>query len=173
MPAALSNTTPVIAAQIPVLKNLTAPMDFGLSFRGKRILGANKTIRGLLIGVATSILVAALQRYVFQNSPFIQGNMTITGYGNINILLFGIMSGLGGILGDAGKSFFKRQKGIAPGTSWFPFDQIDYVIGGLIFVYPLVRPSFIHIVMIIAIYSLLHPPTTYIGFYLKLKDSPI
>ena len=29
------------------------------------------------------------------------------------------------------KSFFKRRRGIEPGASWIPFDQIDLVVGAL------------------------------------------
>jgi CDP-diglyceride synthetase len=36
--------------------------------------------------------------------------------------------------GDAVKSFFKRRLGITPGKSWFPFDQLDFVLGAILFV---------------------------------------
>jgi CDP-2,3-bis-(O-geranylgeranyl)-sn-glycerol synthase len=173
LPAALSNTPPVIAAKTPILKDLNYPMDFGKSIKGKRILGKNKTIRGLVIGVLTSILVAYSQKHLYINTQFIKQALLIPNYESINILLFGILSGLGGILGDAAKSFIKRQKGIKPGTSWVPFDQVDYVIGGLVFIYPVVQISPLQVMLIFVIFSFLHPLTTMLGHLLGLKESPI
>ena len=88
LPAALSNTTPVIAAKVPILKNFKTPMDFGLSFRGKRLLGNNKTIRGLWVGVMTAILVAYLQKLLFNNSTLLQNTINIADYSQVNILFF-------------------------------------------------------------------------------------
>ncbi|HSX05849.1 MAG TPA: CDP-archaeol synthase, partial [Candidatus Saccharimonadales bacterium] len=62
LPAALANGVPVLVVKIPGLAKLEAPMDFGLSYRGKRILGAHKTWRGFIAGVLTSILTLWLQQ---------------------------------------------------------------------------------------------------------------
>jgi hypothetical protein len=71
------------------------------------------------------------------------------------------------------ESFFKRRRGIAPGASWYPFDQSDYIIGGLFLVYPFVHLPFWAITTIFVVYFGLHILTAYIGFLLGLKDEPI
>jgi len=56
-----------------------------------------------------------------------------------NWLLFGFLMGFGALLGDMTKSFFKRRLGYAPGKPFIPFDQLDFVVGALLFTYPLVK----------------------------------
>ena len=48
----------------------------------------------------------------------------------------GALFGIGAVFGDHVKSFVKRRLGIASGAMWWPFDQLDYVFGALLFVYP-------------------------------------
>jgi CDP-2,3-bis-(O-geranylgeranyl)-sn-glycerol synthase len=39
----------------------------------------------------------------------------------------------GALAGDAVKSFFKRQIGIAPGHRWLGPDQLDFIVGACAF----------------------------------------
>ena len=50
LPAGIANAVPVLVKKVPGLSKLKAPIDGGISFRGKRLLGANKTWRGLISG---------------------------------------------------------------------------------------------------------------------------
>ena len=56
LPAGLANAAPVFASRIPKSEKLALPLDFGKSFRGKRIFGENKTFRGLLAGDRKSVV---------------------------------------------------------------------------------------------------------------------
>ncbi|KKQ36051.1 MAG: hypothetical protein US52_C0011G0015, partial [candidate division WS6 bacterium GW2011_GWA2_37_6] len=94
-------------------------------------------------------------------------------FNDINILLYAFLSGLGAIAGDSIKSFFKRRVNIKPGKAWIPFDQIDYIFGGILFVLPYIQLDIIYYVLIFILYLIIHPITTVIGYYIKLKDSPI
>lgn len=81
--------------------------------------------------------------------------------------------GFGALAGDAIESFFKRQSGIAAGNSWFPFDQTDYIVGGLamsLFVSAWDTKLFL---VVIFEYFGLHLFTSYLAFKMKLKDKPI
>src|SRR5205085_1370376 len=49
-------------------------------------------------------------------------------------VLPGFLMGIGAIGGDAAKSFFKRQLGIAPGASWIVLDQLDFFLGASLLV---------------------------------------
>ncbi len=113
LPAAAANMAPVFAQHWSLLPALNIPVDFGLTWRGNRLLGDNKTVRGFVVGGVTGLLVGALRGAAWQ----------------------GAAVGLGALAGDAFFSFFKRQLNMAPGTSWKPFDQIDFVVGALAALY--------------------------------------
>lgn len=172
LPAGLANVAPIFAAKLPYLKTLTFPLDGYVTFRGKRLLGEHKTLRGLISGILVGILIASLQVYLYTSIALVR-TFVLIDYAAINPIIFGTLSALGALTGDALKSFFKRQLDRAPGRSWFPFDQVDYVIGGIVFTAFYLRLSLFHYLLLLLIWSLLHPLATCIGYVLKLKDSPI
>lgn len=172
LPAGLANVTPVLATKIPGLKRLALPLDLGLSIGGKRILGNNKTWRGIILGVLTAILITCLEVLAFNNSVFLRENLTLN-YNQVDPVLLGTLLGFGSLVGDSLKSFFKRRTNISPGKSWFPFDQIDYIIGGIVFsLFYVQLPLWVY-VWIVLIWFSIHPISTVVGYWLKLKDSPI
>jgi len=85
----------------------------------------------------------------------------------------GTLSGLGALAGDAIKSFFKRQVNVPPGKSWVPFDQIDYIVGGIVFTMFYIRLTPMDYLWLFLLWSLMHPFTTFLGFVLRLKKSPL
>ncbi len=127
LPAYLANTAPVITSLI-LKKKLATPLDLGKKWRGKRILGDHKTIRGVIAAMIIGGAVFWLQKIIYNNQVW--KGISLINYDEKSIII-GIMLGLGAITGDAVKSFFKRRKGIKPGEKWFPYDQIDFTIGGL------------------------------------------
>ncbi len=162
LPAGVANATPVLANKIPLLRTWHTPLDFGLSWRGKRLLGQNKTWRGLVTGTllagATATLLASLNG---------RHDALLTA------LALGLVMGLGALVGDAVESFFKRQFNIRAGRSWFPFDQIDYIIGGLLFVWPFAHLSLRTMAIIFVTFFGLHLITAYAAYVVGLKDRPI
>lgn len=172
LPVGLANMTPIFAAKLPYLKRLSFPLDAYITFRGKRLLGDHKTVRGLLSGILVSIATVYLQLYAFEHVPLVRILVPLN-YAAINPLLFGLLSALGALGGDAVKSFFKRQLAIAPGKSWFPFDQMDYIIGGIALTALYIQLTLVQYMLLFLIWFLLHPLATFIGYFLKLKDSPI
>lgn len=172
LPAGLANATPVIASKLPYLKNWDYPIDCKKSFRGIRIFGDNKTVRGFITGILIAILTSWLLQLLYLNNIGIREALRFD-FASLNPILFGLLSGMGALIGDSVKSFFKRRTSIKPGEPWFPFDQTDYIIGGIIFLLPYVRLSAVQYLLIFIIYFLLHIISTITGFYLKLKDKPI
>jgi len=81
--------------------------------------------------------------------------------------------GFGALFGDTAKSFFKRQKGIQPGRSWFPFDQVDYIVGGVAFSLLYIRLSFVEYILLFIVWFLMHPLTTFVGYLLRLRRKPL
>jgi len=162
LPAGISNMTPVFASRIPGLRNWQTPLDFGKTWRGHRIFGPNKTWRGLLSGIVMGTLTGLLLY-----GPFFSDDHEIT------FLLVCASMSAGALIGDAVESFFKRQRGVKSGDAWFPFDQTDYIIGGLLFTLPFgILPLWL-IVWVFVIYFGLHLISSYIGYLLSLKDKPI
>lgn len=162
LPAGVSNMSPLFANKIPWLNRWTTPMDFGQKWNGRRILGDNKRVRGIVFGTImgglTALVVSRLNaNTIVTLSPFLAGSLM----------------GFGALFGDAVESFFKRAKNIKPGDRWFPFDQIDYIIGGLAFIYPFVQIPLWAIVTILIVYFGLHLLFSYIGYKLGLKTQPI
>lgn len=154
LPVGVANCTPIFASKIPLLNQWTYPIDFYQTYRGKRIFGDHKTIRGLITGILAAIATAAIQQSTF------------------NPIIFGTTCAVGALGGDAVKSFFKRQFGIASGKKWFPFDQLDYIIGGIIATSFFIRLSIFEYITIVLIWFFLHIISSKIGYFLKLKSVP-
>jgi CDP-2,3-bis-(O-geranylgeranyl)-sn-glycerol synthase len=162
LPAGISNMTPVFSNKIPGLRDWKTPIDFGKNYRGQRMLGPNKTWRGLVSGVLMGTLVG-----------FILSQTYFSDYDTVLFVLVAASMSLGALVGDAVESFFKRQRGIKSGQPWFPFDQTDYIIGGLVFTLPFtVLPVWV-VVWICVLYFGLHLLSSYIGYRLGLKALPI
>lgn len=172
-PAGIANSAPVFANKIPLLKRLGMPVDGGKSFRGKRIFGEHKTVRGFLVGVLSGFIVAVVQMLLYTNFSWIREISNTIDYSQPIVLIMGACLGFGALAGDAVKSFFKRQVGIKSGQSWFPFDQLDYIVGGLLLSSLFVSLSLSQYIFIALVWFLIHPVATFIGWLLKLKDSPI
>lgn len=162
LPAGLANMTPPIMNKIPIINTWKTPMDFGKKWGGKRIFGDNKTWRGILSGVIvggiTAVVVSRLN-----------ANTVVT----VAPLWMGMLLGFGALAGDAVESFIKRRSNLGPGESWFPLDQIDYIIGGLLIAVPFVQLPFWAMLTILVVFFSLHIVTTYLGYLLRIRDRPI
>lgn len=131
LPAYAANMAPVFAMRI--WPRWSRPLDGGRVWKdGRRLLGEGKTWRGLWAGVLLGAVVAWAQSWV-RFSPW-----PLSDFGHRNgpaiPVVLGAAVGLGVIAGDAVKSFFKRRTGRPGGAPWVPFDQLDFVVGGLVFV---------------------------------------
>ncbi len=173
LPAGAANGSPVFANKVPLLRKLGMPIDGGKTFRGKRIFGDHKTLRGFIVGTLVGLGTAALQMLLFANFSWVVDIAGPIDYSDPIVLLLGAALGFGALAGDAIKSFFKRQFSVPSGHSWFPFDQIDYILGGIVFSLPFVILTVQEYALVAIVWFLIHPIATVIGWLLKLKDSPI
>ena len=171
LPAGLANGAPVIANKIPILNQWTTPLDFGKSWRGKRILGTHKTWRGLVVGGLTGGITSVITYWIY---PEAINYVSIAAFAPVvNMFIVGTSLGVGALVGDAVESFFKRQSGVKPGDTWFPFDQIDYIIGGLIFATPFVILNWRMNLLILVTWFGLHIISSYLSYLAGLKEKPI
>lgn len=172
LPAGIANMSPVIANNIPVLRNLKTPLDFGKTFRGKRIFGDHKTFRGLFAGIIVGLLVAGLQMLLAKLFSWPKDLSLGLDYTSPVILIMGMVLGFGALAGDAIKSFFKRQINIEPGKPWVPFDQLDFLFGAILVSLLFFQLPIRLYVIGLLIGLFLHPTVNIIAWLLRLQDKP-
>lgn len=169
LPAYLANMAPVFAAKV-FGRRFTNPIDGKRTYRGKRIFGNHKTWRGLISGIIVAILTVYIQRLVANTGFGLR--LSLLDYSEISPLILGFLFGFGALAGDAVKSFFKRQRNLPPGAKWPVFDQLDFVIGGLLMATIVIVIPLRLIIVLLVISPLLHLSANWIGYRLKLKNNP-
>ncbi|MDP3901727.1 MAG: CDP-archaeol synthase [bacterium] len=157
LPAGVANMAPVFVKKVQFLNS---PIDFNLTFGGKRIFGDNKTWRGLIVGIMLAIVAVILQNVIYPPA-----------FPTPNAIVWGFLLGGGALIGDLIKSFFKRRLNIAPGHILPVADQIDWIIGALVFT------SFVHgwswqvWVCAIVVFGVLHPLVNLAGYWMNIKEN--
>jgi CDP-2,3-bis-(O-geranylgeranyl)-sn-glycerol synthase len=156
LPAYIANMMPALLIKVPYLNK---PI-------WEKKLGKNKTWKGLVAGMIFGGLVFLLQKIAYG-----QGftSLAMIDYSDYPILL-GALMGLGALVGDSVKSYYKRKEGIPPGKSWIPFDQLDFVFGGIIFSFLVYVPKAEVVLILIIASPILHIATNTIGYLLKIRD---
>jgi len=118
-------------------RKMAFPLDGGVTLRGRRLFGENKTLRGFVVMVpATAIAFVAVALGVASGSPGDAGlwHLTPLGYAAL-----GAWAGFGFMAGELPNSLVKRQLGIEPGRAvrgpafaWqFVGDRLDSGVGML------------------------------------------
>jgi CDP-2,3-bis-(O-geranylgeranyl)-sn-glycerol synthase len=126
------------------------------------LLGSHKTVVGFAMGVAVGVAVTYLQsRLQWEGSRLPPEDW----------LGAGIAAGLGAMGGDSLKSFFKRRLHIAPGKRWSPFDQLDFIAGGLIALGFFVRLDWTDIAVICGISFIGDVLVNHVSFYLGIRET--
>jgi CDP-2,3-bis-(O-geranylgeranyl)-sn-glycerol synthase len=173
LPPMFANIAPIPLPKIPWLKKYDAPLDFGRTYRGKRIFGAHKTWRGLIAGIIFATFVFWLQQLAVGEFAWAADLTSQVDYVHLPTLILGPLFAIGALGGDAIESFFKRQHGIPPGGGWFPWDQVDSVLGTAVAVMPFIVLSPWQYILIIAMMPGIHVISTHIGYLIGLKERPM
>jgi len=144
------------ANAIPVIAGGGRPMDGGKSFfDGKPIFGKNKTFRGFFCGLAFGVAVGFAESVFFDYPVF-----------------FSLLLPLGALAGDLGGAFIKRRLGIAPGGLLPIVDQVDFIVGAVLFSLLL---EIIYPALVIAVFVItppIHLFTNFVAYKLGLKNNP-
>lgn len=167
LPGGIANMAPVIFKKINFLNY---PIDFGKTINGKPIFGSHKTFRGFFFGILVAILIALLQKALYLRYEFFR-EITLFPFDEHNAVLVGFLMGFGVLFGDAIKSLIKRQLGVNPGDRFIPWDQIDFIIGFILFVSIIYVPSGQVMLTILVGFPLLHIVMNHLGYYLKVQDN--
>jgi CDP-2,3-bis-(O-geranylgeranyl)-sn-glycerol synthase len=148
-PAYCANAMPVIAGG-------GYPMDFGKKFLdGKPIFGKNKTFRGFFSGLVVGIVAGYAETMFFGFPP-----------------LFGLLLSLGALFGDLAGAFVKRRLGFAPGELLPIVDQVDFIVGAILFSFPLQILSWELVITVLIITPPIHILTNFVAYKLGLKTNP-
>ncbi len=172
MPALIPNSAAVLLGG-------GTPIDFGRSWRGRRILGDGKTWRGFfggaLVGTGFGALqIAAADAYglgevwSFGGWP---GSMVV-----VACLAFGSMAG------DSIGSFVKRRVGLDRGNKAPGLDQYNFVVGSIVVVIVLQTDWFTQhfvegdgifaLLLVMVLIPVLHRGVNIIGYKLGKKNVP-
>ncbi|NOS66908.1 MAG: CDP-archaeol synthase [Candidatus Peribacteraceae bacterium] len=152
-PAYLGNMMPPIAGA------LRLPGGSPISVR---VLGKNKTWRGVISGVIGGMLGAASLWYLGW-SWFAAQTFPVT-------VGTGALMGAGALGGDLIKSAVKRALSIPSGRPFIPWDQWDFVLGATLctlFILPLTVPL---ILTALVVTFVLHFAVNIAAYWLGLKD---
>ncbi|MEB3806191.1 MAG: CDP-2,3-bis-(O-geranylgeranyl)-sn-glycerol synthase [Desulfurococcales archaeon] len=131
LPAMTANGSAVLAPRVKAFvsggKAGLHPIDGGLVWRGKRLLGDGKTWEGLLIGALAGILVAVVLSVIYYLEYSAKIAMVLFGSG--------VYSSIAALVGDIVGSFVKRRLGLERGAPAPLMDQADFYVFASIAVY--------------------------------------
>ncbi|MGH7276562.1 MAG: CDP-archaeol synthase [Candidatus Rokuibacteriota bacterium] len=128
----------------------------------ERRLGSHKTVVGFAVGVLAAVLVAFLQSRLAWNGALVADG---------GWLDLGVRMGAGAMAGDCVKSFFKRRRGVAPGGTWIPFDQLDFVVGALVLVWLRAALAWGDLAIILVLSFGGHILVNHLGYWLGVRDA--
>lgn len=147
------------------------PIDGGRTYKGKRLLGDGKTWRGTAGGTATGILVAA----VLNGLVFL---LSVDEFVPVFPVAAAVALSLGAMVGDLLASFFKRRLGHNRGTAVPGLDQLDFVVGALVFT-ALLAPAWFGdtftlpvIVVVLVLTPILHLSMNVAAYQIGWKNEP-
>ena len=167
IPAAIANMMPVFVRSINFLN---IPIDFNKKwFDNKPIFGNHKTYRGFFFGILAAIIITYIQSLLYQY-PFFQ-QISFFNYNEISFFTVGFLIGFGVLFGDLVKSFIKRRVNVKPGDKFFPWDQLDLVIGAIIFISFIQRIPWSMIIFYIIVGPTLHVCFNHLGYWLKIREA--
>jgi CDP-2,3-bis-(O-geranylgeranyl)-sn-glycerol synthase len=149
------------------------PVDGGLTFRGRRLFGDNKTVRGFVVMPAATGVAFLVVFVLAKHAGASLWPLTAPQYG-----VLGLVAGTGFMLGELPNSFLKRQLGIAPGAPargrvlrplWFAIDRLDSAAGALAALALLVSIPPVTVIYALAAGSVVHGVFSVLTFRLGGK----
>lgn len=142
------------------------PLDRGRSWRGERLLGDGKTVRGTAGGFLAGFVAAHLLNGL---APYYAPGFTFAA---------SISLPLGALAGDVAASFVKRRTGRERGEAWPGVDQYDFVLGAWVLALVAAPDWFLSvftppvIAAVLVVTPALHLTTNFLAYKLDLKNEP-
>ncbi len=157
---------------------LAWPIDRGLTLRGRRLFGDNKTFRGVMAGALGTALAMTLQAKVLHVLPAARA-LEYFDYSLLRPWRLGFLLGLVRMLSELPNSFAKRQLDIPPGQLgrgiWAPvfylLDHLDYLPGTWIVLANLVDVTISRVLGSVVIVFVAHHLASILGYCLGMRRS--
>jgi CDP-2,3-bis-(O-geranylgeranyl)-sn-glycerol synthase len=152
------------------------PIDGGRTFRGRRVLGDNKTWRGaaVMFGgvVAAALVLERVEAYTRRLPP---------GVRRAGPLRTGALLGVATVAGELPNSFAKRRLRIPPGrraggaagVAISVVDQADFVLAAWLLLAPLHRMTVREAATAFATVAAIHVPINLLGYVTGVRETPI
>jgi CDP-2,3-bis-(O-geranylgeranyl)-sn-glycerol synthase len=158
-----------IANAFPVIFGGGIAIDMGKKLPdGKPIFGSHKTLRGFAVGLIAGALTSVAQTVSLQ---YITLSDFVLPF-QFNVVV-GLMIALGALVGDLVHSFVKRRIGLTEGAPLLVADQLDFVVGAILFsLLVAAPPPLLTVVIIILITPPIHLLTNYVAYLLGVKKTP-
>ncbi len=147
-----------------IIPFLGTPVDFGKTWKGKRILGDHKTWRGLIFGIIFGTIAGIIVWYVCT----IQYNVF-----SVYPWYLGFFMSIGDHFADLLGSFSKRRIGVKPGGALPLYDQGSWMVTGMLLALPFVcsEPNFwFYFVTLTILTPVLHFLTGFLAYWGGIKD---
>jgi CDP-2,3-bis-(O-geranylgeranyl)-sn-glycerol synthase len=140
----------------PVIFGGGRPIDSGKSlYDGQRVFGDHKTIRGFVSGLIVGVIVGAFESFFLYP----------------DLMIVAILASLGALAGDLAGAFVKRRLKISPGGSLPVFDQLDFIVGAMLLVSPIVSLSLGTALILLLVTPPIHFLTNLGAYALGLKST--
>jgi CDP-2,3-bis-(O-geranylgeranyl)-sn-glycerol synthase len=121
---------------------------------GQPIFGSHKTIRGVIVGILAGSAIGLAE------SPV-----------DSRLVLAGFTIAIGAVSGDLLGAFVKRRFRIEPGRAFPVLDQLDFVLGGLLFGYPFFPLGLFSTLLVVMVTPPIHLATNYGAYRLGMKKT--
>ena len=144
-----------VANAAPLVFGGGATLDGGRKLSdGQPIFGSHKTIRGVIVGIIAGSIMGLAESPV-DSRP----------------ILGGLMIALGAVLGDLLGAFVKRRFRVEPGKAFPVLDQLDFVLGGLLFEHPFFPLGIFSALFVVVVTPPIHLATNYGAYRLGIKKT--
>ena len=142
-----------VANAAPLVLGGGAALDRGRRlYDGQPVFGAHKTVRGVLAGIISGTLIGLGESAV-----------------DPRLAVGGFVIALGAVLGDLLGAFIKRRLRVEPGRAFPILDQLDFVLGAVVFGYWVFPIGFVSILLVVFVTPPIHLATNYGAYLLGIK----
>lgn len=147
---------PYITNSAPILLGGGPPLDFGRTFLdGQRILGANKTVLGLISALLAGSFVSLTEGLLI----------------SAELAVIGVVASCGAVVGGLIGAFIKRRMRLSPGSPAPLLDQLDFLCGAVILAAPYVNLSLGSLLLLFILTPPIHMLTNAGAYFLGLKKT--
>jgi hypothetical protein len=156
---------------------LGRPIDAGVTLRGRRLFGDNKTYRGV-VAVALGTAAGVGLQVLLHRAGVARGVELLT-YANPWVIGVGAALGAAAMLAELPNSALKRQLRIAPGeagrgfagAAFFFLDQVDMLVGVWVVLGIAVGATPWRVVWSIVFLFIAHQILTVVGYQLGMRST--